>query len=209
MIAPEIPTFLDAHPDLSVEMSVRDHVIDPIAEGIDVVLRMAALRESELVQKRLGTMRPLLVASPAYLARHGRPTSVADLRNHQTLGFLGGTNSIPWRFRTPKGDVTFSPTGRLHSNSVDALISAAVRGHGLVYTLGIRAKEEIERGELEVVMQLEPRELHVHALYTREKASLPKVRAFLDFMTRCFAGVSVGTRRRTNRRGAARRTNRA
>ncbi|HEX4475963.1 MAG TPA: LysR family transcriptional regulator [Polyangiaceae bacterium] len=186
VIAPAIATFLDDYPDLSVDLSIRDHLIDPIAEGIDVVLRMAELRESELVHKKLGAMHFVLVASPRYLARHGRPTSPADLRKHRTLGFLTGATSLPWRFHTPGGDVTFSPNGRLHTNSVDALIGAAVQGHGLAYILAIRAKDEIERGDLEVVMQAhEPLELRIHALYTRENAALPKVRAFLDFMESC------------------------
>jgi DNA-binding transcriptional LysR family regulator len=186
VIAPALPALLDEHPELSIDLSARDHLIDPIAEGIDVVLRMAELRESELVHKKLGTMRFVLVASPRYLARHGRPTSPSDLRRHRTLGFLVGATPIPWRFRTPSGDISFSPNGRLHTNSVDALIHAAVQGHGLAYTLAIRAKAEIERGELEVVMQNhESHELPIHALYTREKSALPKVRVFLDFMERC------------------------
>lgn len=186
VIAPALPEFLHDHPELQVDLTVRDHVIDPIAEGIDVVLRMAELRESELVQKKLGTMEFVLVASPTYLARHGRPTTPAELRKHQTLGFLAGSTSIPWRFRTAGGDFSFSPSGRLHSNSVDALLHAAVQGHGLAYTLVVRAKEEIARGELEVVtVTPEPHVLGIHALYTREKSAQPKVRAFLDFAARC------------------------
>lgn len=186
VIAPSIATFLAAHPDLSIDLTLRDHVIDPIAEGIDVVLRMAELRESELVHKRLGEMPMLVVASPKYLARHGRPTTPTDLRKHQLLGFLTGTTSIPWRFKTPAGEMSFAANGRLHTNSVDALINAAVEGHGLAYTLAIRVKAEIEAGDLDVVnLTTPPNCLAIHALYTREKAALPKVRAFLDFMEGC------------------------
>jgi LysR family transcriptional regulator, regulator for bpeEF and oprC len=196
VIAPAIPAFLDEHPDLSVELTVRDHVIDPIAEGVDVVLRMAERRESELVQKKVGSMRFVLVGSPRYLAKHGRPSSPPELRKHPTLGFLSGASSIPWRFRTPAGDFSVAPNGRLHTNSVDAILAAAIGGHGLAYTLAIRAEEEIARGRLEVVMDsLPPLAVDVHALYTRENAALPKVRAFLDFIQRCLAAKKPPARR--------------
>lgn len=196
VIAPAIATFLANHPELSLDLTVRDHVIDPIAEGIDVVLRMADLRESELLHKKVGTMQMVLVGSPHYLARRGRPTSPADLRHHETLGFLTGTTSIPWRFSSPNGDISFSPNGRLHTNSVDALLNAAVAGHGLAYILAVRAKDEIASGALEMVMQSHAaRELRIHALYTREKAAQPKVRAFLDFIESCLAAPKPRRRR--------------
>lgn len=198
VIAPRIAKFLDDHPELSVELSVRDHVIDPIAEGIDIVLRMAALRESELVHKKVGALQFALVASPKYLARYGRPASPADLRKHRRLGFLSGTTAFPWRFPGPSGEVALSPNGRLHTNSVDAIVNAAVRGHGLAYVLAVRVKDAVDRGELELVMNdREPLRLDVHALYTREKAALPKVRAFLEFIETCLGKKKSSPKRRS------------
>lgn len=185
VIAPAIHRLLEAHTELSLELSIRDQVIDPVAEGIDIVLRMAALRESELVHKKLGTMHFVVVASPRYLARNGRPKVPSDLRRHQTFGFLSGTTVIPWRFRTSGHDVTFPPTGRLHTNSLDALLQATVSGFGVGQVLAGQVEHEVESGRLEVVLREHERPaLDIHALYTREKAGLPKVRAFLDFIER-------------------------
>lgn len=185
VVAPAIHRFLEAHPRLSVELSVRDHVIDPVAEGVDIVLRMAALRESELVHKRLGAMHLLVVASPRYLARHGRPKTPSDLRDHQTFGFLAGPTPIPWRFRASGRDITVQPSGRLHSNSVDALLQAARGGLGICQVLAAHIEQDVQRGQLEVLLPDHERpSLDIHALYAREKAHLPKVRAFLEFMLR-------------------------
>jgi DNA-binding transcriptional LysR family regulator len=202
VLGPSVPRFLDAYPEISLELSIRDHVIDPIAEGVDVVLRMADLRESELVHKKLGTMSFLVVASPAYLARRGRPEVLADLRSHDTIGFLAGGAPLPWRFRSQGRDVTFAPSGRLHTNSIDAIRHAALAGHGLAHLLEVHVREEIERGLLEVVLRgHEYREVPIHALYTRDKASLPRVRAFLDFI----AGCLTPRRSRAARAGAGAR----
>ena len=147
---------------------------------------MAHLRESELCHKKLGAMRFLVVASPAYLARRGRPEVPADLRRHDTLGFLAGPSPLSWRFRSDGRDVAFAPSGRLHTNSADAIRYAALAGHGLALLLEVHVREEIERGLLEAVLRdHEHRELPIHALYTRDKADLPRVRAFLDFLTEC------------------------
>lgn len=183
VLAPSVPRLLGAHPELSLELSIRDHVIDPVAEGIDIVLRMTALRESELIHKKLGTMHFVVVASPRYLARHGRPRVPSDLRNHQTLGFLAGTTVVPWRFRTSGHDLTFPPSGRLHTSSVDALVEALVSGLGVGQLLAVHVEQEVAVGRLEVLVREHERPaLDIHALYTREKAGLPKVRAFLDFI---------------------------
>lgn len=185
VLAPAVQRLLEAHPELALDLSVRDHVIDPVAEGIDVVLRMAPLRESELVHKKLGTMHFVVVASPAYLARHGRPRVPADLRRHEMLGFLAGSTLLPWRFRSGGRDVTLVPTGRLHTNSVDALLEATLGGFGITHCLVGHVERELASGQLEVVLHDHERPaLDIHALYTRDKASLPKVRAFLDFMAR-------------------------
>ncbi|WP_437286581.1 LysR family transcriptional regulator [Sorangium sp. So ce406] len=195
VLGPSIPRFLDACPEVSLELSLRDHVIDPIAEGVDVVLRMAHLRESELVHKKLGTARFLVVASPAYLARRGRPSAPADLRRHDTLGFLAGAAPLPWRLRSHGRDIVFSPSGRLHTNSVDAIRHAAVAGHGLAQLLELHVREELDGGALEVVLSAhEHREVPIHALYTRDKASLPKVRAFLDFIAECLSATPGGAK---------------
>ncbi|MEO8800285.1 MAG: LysR family transcriptional regulator, partial [Polyangiaceae bacterium] len=97
LLGPAIPRLLGRYPELSLDLTVRDELIDPIAEGIDVTVRLADLEDSELVSKRLGTFRLVVVASPRYLAKRGRPKSPADLRQHETVGFLSNGSPVPWR----------------------------------------------------------------------------------------------------------------
>jgi DNA-binding transcriptional LysR family regulator len=197
VVGPSLPRFLETYPDVAVDLSVRDHLIDPIAEGIDVVLRMAELRESELVSKKLGVMRVVVVAAPAYLARRGRPRGIADLRDHVTIGFLRGGAAIPWRLRSGAGDVGVAVSGRLHTDSVEAMRRAAVAGLGLIQVFEAHVAGELQRGALEVVLRdAEPRPRTIYALHARSRFAVPKVRAFLDFFAARFAEASQAPVRR-------------
>ena len=183
VLGPAIGRFLAAYPELSVDLSLRDHLVDPIAEGIDVVLRMAKLRESELHCKHLGAMPLVIVGTPAYFARRGRPSSVEDLRQHDTLGFLVGAMPLAWKLRHEGGELALPPTGRFYSNGIGALLDAARASQGIVQVFEQVVRDELVRGTFEAVLRAEQQqEVPVTALYAKEKAQLPKVRVFLEFM---------------------------
>jgi DNA-binding transcriptional LysR family regulator len=180
VLAPALPRFLARYPELSLDLSVRDHLIDPIAEGVDITLRMAAvMRDTELVAKNLGALRIVVAGSPRYLAKHGRPRHPDDLADHTVIGFLSGATALPWRFRN---DREVAITGRLHSNSADACRDAAVAGVGLVYIYAFHIADDLARGRLvPVLVDYERPPRPVYALYARERATSPKLRVFLDF----------------------------
>jgi LysR family transcriptional regulator, regulator for bpeEF and oprC len=183
VMGPALPAFLAKYPELSLDFSAHDRLIDPVAEGVDVLVRMGELRESELISKRLGSMRVVLVGSPSYLAEQDRPRELSDLRAHRTIGFLSGGTPRPWRFRGASGDVAFALTGRLHTNSGDAARRAALAGLGLVQVFEAHVSDELESGALEAVLrEHEPAARPIFALYARRKLALPKVRVFLDFL---------------------------
>lgn len=180
VIAPSLPSFLTAYPELAIDLSVRDHVIDPIAEGIDVTLRMAALRDSELVSRKVGAMRMVVAGSPRYFAKHGRPQHPDDLRAHSTLCFLSGNVTLPWRFKHDKELVL---QGRLHTNNADAQRAAALAGLGMIHVYGFHIADELAKGRLETVLVDHERPpLPVYALYAKQRAASPKVRVFLDWI---------------------------
>ena len=162
VLGPALPRFLERYPELALDLSVRDHVIDPIAEGIDVTLRMAELRDSELASRRLGAMRMVTVGSPAYFAQHGRPHQPADLERHVLIGFLTSSGTLPWRYRDGYQQAVHS---RLHSNSIDVLRDAALAGIGLISIYAFHVADELARGRLEpVLVDHEPPPKPVHAL---------------------------------------------
>jgi DNA-binding transcriptional LysR family regulator len=181
VLGPVIDRLLESHPELAIDLSIRDHVIDPIAEGVDVVLRMAPLRESELVAKKLGTLRLLVVGAPSYFLRKGRPKHPQDLREHEMVGFIAGSLTLPWKLRVQQREVAFAPNGRLNTNSFDAIKQAVLAGHGLAQVFEAHVRDELARRTLEPVLGDHERiPVEVHALCTRDRAAQPKVRVFLE-----------------------------
>ncbi len=183
VLGPELGRFLETYPDLALDLSLRDHVIDPIAEGVDVVLRMAELRDSELIQKNLGTMSMVIVGTPTYFERKGRPRSIDDLSGHDTLGFLVGGAPLSWKLRHQGSDLAFPPSGRLSTNSIAALLEAVRASQGIIQVFERVVRHDIEQGTFEVVLGPEQQtEVPLVALFSRGRGQLPKVRAFLAFM---------------------------
>ncbi|MHA7631155.1 LysR family transcriptional regulator [Corallococcus sp. M7] len=200
VVGPALPRFLERYPEVSIDLTVRDRIIDPTAEGVDVVLRMAPTRDSDLVSRRLGRARSILVASPAYLAAHGRPRTLASLREHTCIAYLSSTGPLPWRLKGTGGEVSFAARGRLMVGSGNVLTHAALGGLGIIQTFEYHVAEHLSRGELELILEdLEPEPRTVFALFERHKSAVPKVRVFLDFVAELFAArapLATGRKRR-------------
>lgn len=198
VLGPALPGLLAAHPELAIDLSVRDHVIDPIAEGIDVTLRMAALRDSELASRKLGELRLVFAGAPRYFAKHGRPRQPSDLARHELIGFLlGGSTAMPWQFRS--GD-SLEVRSRLLTNSVDVLRDAALAGMGLIRIFAFHIADELARGRLELVLEdHEPPPKPVHALFAGSRAATAKVRVFLDWAAAQIQASSAPRRLRSSR----------
>jgi len=193
VLGPALPGFLARYPELALDLSVRDHVIDPIAEGVDITLRMAELRDTELVSRSLGALRMVVAGSPRYFAQHGRPKRPDDLAHHALIGFLSGGAALPWRFRN---DRLLAITGRFHTNSADASREAALAGLGLVHVYAFHIADELARGRLEAVLVDHERPPSpVHALYARERVATPKIRVFLDWVDQLLAKEAGAVRR--------------
>ena len=190
VLGPALPGFLATYPELAIDLIVRDHVVDPIAEGIDVTLRMAELRDSDLTSRKLGEMRMVFAGSPLYFATHGRPKHPEDLAHHHVIGFLIGTNVLPWQFRTGH---QINLHSRLQTNSSDIRREAALAGVGIVHMFDFHIADELARGRLETVLvDHEPPPKPIHALYAGPRAATPKVRVFLDWASALIQAKSDG-----------------
>lgn len=184
IVGPALPRFLGRFPELGVDLTVRDRLIDPTAEGVDVVLRLAPPRDSDLLARKLGTVRSVLVASPKYLSKHGRPKTIDELRAHAQVPYLSENGPLAWRFA---GGLTMPVRGRVQAASGNVLTHMVVGGMGIAQTYEPHIKDAISRGDVEVLMpSTEPEPRPVHALFARQKADLPKVRVFLDFFEELF-----------------------
>ena len=126
-VAPVLAAMAKRHPLLHIHTSYSDHIVDLLAEGFDVAIRIGRLTDSNLVARRIGRVRAILVASPAYIETHGAPKSLDEIADHEAI--MLGTEAWPFR----KGDdiVTVHPHGRFKANNGMALVTAVVQGLGI------------------------------------------------------------------------------
>jgi len=148
-----LPAFLAAYPAITLDFALSDRRVDLVAEGFDLALRIAALEDSSLLARRLCTVRILLVASPAYLDAHGRPSHPAQLKDHCALAYTGGATHGTWRFNHPQfGDESVEPPVRVWTDNADMLNPALLAGQGMALQPEFLVWREIRDGRLEVAM---------------------------------------------------------
>ena len=190
-ITPILAGLLAAHPRLSAQLLLIDRPIHLAEEGIDVAVRIGELPDSALRAIKVGEVRRVLVASPAFLDAHGTPASVADLRKYDTVAFTGVSPRNEWLFgQHGRQVVRVSP--RLVVNTADAALDAAVRGVGIARVLSYQAAAEVAAGRLLTILDdASPAPVPVHLLFQAGRRASPGVRAFLDGATAYFRQAGV------------------
>lgn len=149
-VAPTIAEFLAAHPGISIDLCLDDSRVDLVEQGFDLALRIAQLPDSSLRARRLMPIRSHVVASTAYLDRHGRPRHPAELAEHRCLWYA---NSETWRFSGPGGaDVSVKPGGPLRANSGEAMLPALRAGLGITVLPDFIVGPDLASGVLEEVL---------------------------------------------------------
>jgi DNA-binding transcriptional LysR family regulator len=152
-IAPALPEFFAAYPQVSINLHLSDETVDLIGEGFDMALRIAALPDSSLLARRLCAVPRALVAAPAYLKAHGTPKHPRELTQHVCLGYAYLPAPDVWRFRNRKGqEVTLRVEGPLRANNADALMPALLAGHGLAVQPEFLIRDELAKKKLVAVM---------------------------------------------------------
>jgi DNA-binding transcriptional LysR family regulator len=167
-VAPILPEFLRSYPEVSVDLHLSDAFVDVVGGGFDLALRIAALADSSLRARRLCQVRRLLVGTPGYLDRYGRPRHPRDLGAHACLCYAYLPNPDRWHFTHASSgeEAAITPAGRLRANNADALAPALRAGLGLAIQPEFTVYEDVKAGRLEVVMRdwsLPPIALHLVA----------------------------------------------
>lgn len=181
-VNPIVVEFLNAYPEIDVRMALADRVVNLLEERVDVAVRIGELPDSSLVATRVGLIRRVVCASPAYLAARGVPTRPADLRTHDCVTFEGLASPESWTFAVRKGSVSVAIHSRLTVSTADAAIDAAVAGLGLARVLSYQVASAIRSSELVVVLRdFEPPPWPVSLVFAGQRLLPQKVRAFLEF----------------------------
>ncbi len=186
-VAPLIPSFLAQHRDVSVTLNLSDRVVDLIGEGIDVAIRIAALSDSSLIGVKLADNKRVVVASPAYIERHGAPTSLDDLAKHNCLPMSSEGSQRGWTFRQNGKNVTLKVTGNMVCNDGAVLHQWALAGKGLAWRSMWEVGSAIESGELVTVLdEFAAPGNDIYAVFAQRRHLPLRIRAFVDFLRHAY-----------------------
>lgn len=181
-IVPIVPEFLAAFTEVDVRLQLVDRMVNLIDENADVALRIGELSDSAMVAIRLGVTRPVVCASPAYLAGRGVPDRPEALARHACISFTGLAAASQWPFRAGRMRQTVQVHPRLVVTTAEAAIDAAIAGVGITRVLSYQVAQALKEGRLSIVLadfELEP--LPVSLVHLSGRLIPAKLRSFLDF----------------------------
>jgi DNA-binding transcriptional LysR family regulator len=187
-LAPLWGMFLTRYPNVSLDVTLADRVVDLVEEGYDVAIRIATLPSSTLISKRLASTRMVLCASPDYLKVHGVPSHPAELAVHTVISYRYWSTKDEWHFDGPQGLVSVKTRPCMHTNSGDTCRAAALAHQGIILQPTFLVGDDLTAGTLvELMPEFRSLELGIYAIYPTRKYVSPKVRALIDFLAEHFA----------------------
>ncbi|MDB5495670.1 MAG: transcriptional regulator,LysR family [Phenylobacterium sp.] len=186
---PAMLDFAEAYPEVALEVFYADRVVNLVDEGFDVAVRIGHLADSSLIARKLAPVRMVACASPAYLQAHGVPQTPADLATHEAILDLNTRDPFVWSFGAGGECMEARVHGRLRFANAEACLEAAERGFGVAREPAFVAHERLRAGKLTPLLcNFEPELVHVHAVYPHARHLAAKVRVFVDFLAKRFAG---------------------
>lgn len=182
-----LTSFLERHPGVEADLSADDRMVDVVEGGFDVVVRVGRLADSSLSVRKLATDRLVVSASPDYVARHGAPSSPADLVQHECLHYALVPRAAEWRFRGEHGPIAVPTRGRFTSTDGLSLREAALAGAGLVVVPLFMVARDVAAGRLALVLEGARRAaIGIHAVTANRAHAAPRARAFIDHLVKYF-----------------------
>ncbi|MFP5392713.1 MAG: LysR family transcriptional regulator [Gammaproteobacteria bacterium] len=191
-VTPAVIEFLDLHPGVQIELVLNDRNVDLIEQGLDLAVRIGPLPDTGMVARPVGTVRPVIVASPAYVARAGMPLTPHELVRHDVVFSSAASRAQEWRFRVEGQDLAVKLDARLSVNDVDAVLMAVLAGRGIGRALSYQVAEHLAEGRLLRLLQAyEPAPLPVQLLMQSARYRTPRLRACVDFLVQRLGALPV------------------
>jgi LysR family transcriptional regulator, regulator for bpeEF and oprC len=187
-ILPRLRQFFTRYPDITVELQVTDRTVDLVQEGIDVAIHNGEIGDSTLMARKIAATPIVTVATPAFLKKHGTPTSPSELEGRECIISVARGMPRPWRYKGKVGEIVHQPRGRLRTNDAEQIRAAVLAGLGLAHTPGWLFTREIESGAVRRLMRPYEREpLTISAVHASGRRLATKVRVFIEFLAEVFA----------------------
>lgn len=192
-VVPILPAFMQRHPAVTVSLSLSDELARLVEERVDVAIRMGRLRDSGLVSRRLCDLQRIVVASPDFLARHGRPEHPSDLARFDCLLWQGPQDHLNrWQFVVDGVSATVAVEGRFRSNNGMSLYEMCLAGVGIMRLAEHLARPAIDAGRLVPLLTgfQAADDTALHAVFLPERDLLPRIRAFVDYLVQAYRSPS-------------------
>jgi len=191
ILRPALAEFMHQYPKVNVQLKLVNRRVDFIEEGYDVVIRIGQLDDSSLIAKKLGTVTRKLFASPEYLAKNGKPITVEQLTQHQLLIMNPLNNETKLNLQSKENEhIKIDTKPRLLVDDFALLKQAIIDGLGIAVFPEYMARDEINTGKLvQILSDWGQEDVDVFALYPRNRANIPKVRAFIEFVTKLYSNA--------------------
>lgn len=192
-VAPAISELAKRHPDLEVQLEFLDRPVDLLGEGFDLDIRLGDVHDANLIARRIAANVRILCASPAYLARHAPPRTLAELAQHQCIAIRERDQAFGlWRLTGPKGVETVKVSGPLSVNNGEAAHRWALDGHGIVLRSQWDVQASLQSGALVRVLPQYHQDAHVWAVYPLRLSNSAKVRTVVELLEQRLAPLQAG-----------------
>jgi DNA-binding transcriptional LysR family regulator len=186
-VAPHLVRFLEKFPEIALDLSLSDQFVDVVGGEYDVAIRIADLADTSLVARKLAPNHRVLCASPAYIARHGAPSALADLARHRLLVH----NADHWRLEGPEGQASVPVASVIATNSSEVVREAVIAGLGIALRSTWDIGPELKSGGLVQVLPAyrAPQRVAIYAVYPSRRFLPQRTRVFIDFLAELYGPV--------------------
>ena len=186
-LAPLWGKFMALYPQVRLEVTLADRVVDLVEEGYDMAVRVASLPSSTLISRKLASTSLVVCASPKYLKGKAKPEHPRDLREHSVISYSYLATGDEWVFQGPDGPARVKTNPKFHTNSGDTCRSAALAHQGIILQPTFLVGQDIQKGDLVALLpQFKSIELGIYAVYPSRKLISPRIRALVDFLAKEF-----------------------